>query len=282
MLKVNAQQVARRNAEAWRSFFELSRMKAEGRLPKWFKPRLPGYWKGGRGRRYRMAILIRNDRYVMDEGERVIYLKDFKLNLRFKGRLKWRGRQGRLEIHYNEARKVWYAYIPVKVDDSAKVATGGLRASVDLGIVNLSTVYVEDGSWYVFKGGSALSAYEHYSKRIFRLQKVLAMHRQEGCRKLKALHEKRGRFLKHALNSMARRVMKLLKDRGVSEVVIGHPKEVSRDLGNKLTANFWNYGYTIRRFKEIGEETGIKVTVVDESNASKKCSLCGKPTKTGV
>jgi putative transposase len=94
-------------------------------------------------------------------------------------------------------------------------------------------------------------------------------------------NEKRGRFLKHALNSMARRVMKLLKDRGVSEVVIGHPKEVSRDHGNKLTANFWNYGYTIRRFKEIGEETGIKVTVVDESNTSKKCSLCGEVHENG-
>jgi putative transposase len=280
LLKVNTQQVAKKNAEAWRSFFELSRMKAEGRLPKWLKPRPPGYWKDGRGR-YRITILIRNDRYVVDEGKRAIYLRDFKLTLRFKGGLKWRGRQGGLEIRYNEARKAWYAYIPVKVGDNAMVATGGLRASVDLGIVNLSTVYVEDGSWYVFKGGSTLSAYEHYSKRISRLQKVLARHRQESCRRLKALHEKRGRFLRHALNSMARKVMKLLKDRGVSEVVIGHPKEITRDHGNKLTANFWNYGYTIRRFKEIGEETGIKVTVVDESNTSKKCSLCGEVHENG-
>jgi putative transposase len=45
--------------------------------------------------------------------------------------------------------------------------------------------------------------------------------------------------------------------------------------------NFWNYCYTIRRFKEIGEELGISVTDVAEPNTSKSCSLCGKPIKMG-
>jgi len=45
MLKVNAQQVARKNAEDWRSFFSLIEEKKGGKLPKWFKPRPPGYWK---------------------------------------------------------------------------------------------------------------------------------------------------------------------------------------------------------------------------------------------
>jgi transposase len=162
VLKVNAQQVARKNAEDWRSFFSLIREKREGKLPKWFKPRPPGYWKDKSGK-YKLMIIIRNDRYVVDEDKRIIYLKDFDLTLRFKGKLKWHGRQGRLEVIYNEARRSWYAHIPVEVEIVTK-AKGNLRAGVDLGIVNLATVYVEDGTWYIFKGGSVLSQYRMTSQ----------------------------------------------------------------------------------------------------------------------
>ncbi|WP_288104693.1 transposase, partial [Thermofilum sp.] len=67
-----------------------------------------------------------------------------------------------------------------------------------------------------------------------------------------------------------------LKKRGVGEVVIGYPKEIARKRGNKLTANFWSYGYIIRRFEEVGEELGIKTVEVNEVNTSKTCSLCGE------
>jgi len=83
LLKVNAQQVARKNAEAWRSFFSLIEEKKERNLPKWFKPRPPGYWRDERGK-YKLIIVIRNDRYEVNESERTIYLKDFGLTLGLK------------------------------------------------------------------------------------------------------------------------------------------------------------------------------------------------------
>jgi putative transposase len=192
VLKVNAQQVARKNAESWRTFFTLIKEKKEGKLPKWFKPKPPGYWKDEDGN-YKLMVIVRNDRYEIDEENRTIYLKDFKLTLKFKGKLKWCGKQGRLEIIYDEARRSWYAHIPMKVESDAK-PEGKLRASVDLGIINLATVYVEDGSWYLFKGGSVLSRYEYYNKRIAVLQKTLARHKQKRSRHLKLLHNKRRRF----------------------------------------------------------------------------------------
>ena len=45
--------------------------------------------------------------------------------------------------------------------------------------------------------------------------------------------------------------------------------------------NFWNYCYTIRRFKEIGEELGISVIDIAEPNTSKSCSLCGESHESG-
>jgi putative transposase len=279
VLKVNVQQVARKNAETWKSFFSLIKDKGKGKLPKWFKPRPPSYWKD-EGGKYRLIIVIRNDRYEVDENKRTIYLKDFKLALDFKGKLKWCGKQGRLEIIYNEARRVWYAHIPVEVENVAK-AKGNLRAGVDLGIVNLATVYVEDGSWYVFKSGGVLSQYEYYSKKISKVQKVLARHGQRTSRKLKLLYDKRRRFLRHVLNSMVRKIMGELKEKEVGEVVVGYPKDIVRNHGNKLIVNFWNYGYVIRRFKEIGEELGIRVIGFDEQNTSKTCSLCGEAHESG-
>jgi len=287
ILKVNASQAYRKNAEAWSSFFEQTKKKKEGKLPKWFKPRPPNYWKdkdkeGDYRYRYKMIILIRNDRYSIDEENQEIYLKDFKLTLRFKGKLKWRGKQGRLEIQYNKARRRWYAYIPMEIQkegnenkEKQKKKEEGLKASIDLGIVNLATVCVEDGSCYLFKGGSVLSEYEHYSNRIAVKQKILARHEQRRSRSISMLYDKRRRFLKHSLNSMVRRIMVLLKkEKVVTKVIIGYPKDISKNKGNKLTVNFWNYGYIIDRFKDIGEELGIKVVTVNEGNTSKICCLC--------
>jgi putative transposase len=279
VLKVNAQQVARKNAESWRTFFTLIKEKKEGKLPKWFKPRPPGYWKDKDGN-YKLIVIVRNDRYEVDEENRTIYLKDFKLTLKFKGKLKWHGKQGRLEIIYDEAKRSWYAHIPMEVEIRAKVEVK-LRASVDLGIINLATVYVEDGSWYVFKGGSVLSQYEYYNKRIAVAQKTLTRHKQKRSRHLKLLHDKRRRFLKHALNSMVRKIMEELKEKGVGEVVVGYPKEISRNHGNKLTANFWNYRYVVKRLGEVGEELGVKVIKADEARTSKTCSLCGEAHESG-
>jgi len=83
------------------------------------------------------------------------------------------------------------------------------------------------------------------------------------------------------LNSMVRKTMEELKEKGVRKVVVGYPKGVAKNQGNKLTVNFWNYSYIIKRFKEIGEELGIKVTDVGEPNTSKDCSLCGDAHKMG-
>jgi len=51
--------------------------------------------------------------------------------------------------------------------------------------------------------------------------------------------------------------------------------------GNERNTNFWSYSAIIKRIKNVAEEYGIKVKLVDEENTSKKCSLCGKFTKTG-
>ncbi len=275
-LKVNAQQVCRKNAEAWRSFFSLIKKKKEGKLPSWLKPRPLGYWKDKNGK-YRLIILIRNDRYVVDENSRSIYLKDFKLRLNFKGRLKWRGKQGRLEIFHDGLH--WYASIPVEVEVNSPKGNG--VAGVDLGVTNLATVVFDGGSWFLFKGGSVLSLYEGYSRKIIITQKKQSLHKQKRSKRLGALHLKRKRFLKHVLNSMVRKIVENAYEKGVSTIEVGYPKGIVKQHGNKLTVNFWSYNYVIKRLEEVAEEFGIKVLPVDEAYTSIKCSLCGEAHEAG-
>jgi hypothetical protein len=45
---------------------------------KYFKPRPLGYWKDGSGK-YKLMVIVKNDKYEVDEGRQEIRLKDFKL-----------------------------------------------------------------------------------------------------------------------------------------------------------------------------------------------------------
>jgi len=116
LLGVNAQAVMQKNNEAWNAFFHLLRLRSEGKLPPHMRRvSPPGYWKDEATGKRKLILVVRQDRYVVDEQRRVIILKDFGMEVRFVGRLRWFGRQGRLEIRYDEARNAWYACIPVEV-----------------------------------------------------------------------------------------------------------------------------------------------------------------------
>ncbi|RLE72900.1 MAG: hypothetical protein DRZ80_06780 [Thermoprotei archaeon] len=98
-----AQQIINKNNEAWRSFLKLKKLEKKGKLPPHIKKvSMPGYWK--RNGKRELRVIIRNDCYRLDD--KYIYLPK-RLKLRYWGRLKWNGKQGRLEIIYDEVDEVW-------------------------------------------------------------------------------------------------------------------------------------------------------------------------------
>jgi len=82
------QQLARKNAEAWQSFFSLNKKKKSGELPEWFKPNLPKFIKEKHERKL-FIIPLRNDQYKI-EGN-IIELRRLgkfgRLRIQFKGRI---------------------------------------------------------------------------------------------------------------------------------------------------------------------------------------------------
>jgi len=146
----------------------LLKLKKEGKLPSFMKRvSPPKYWKDKETKKRKLMLVIRQDRYVVDEQNHKLILKDFELEIDFVGRLRWYGKQGRLEIYYNEAKNAWYASIPVDVGieitkkgnkskhivhgkrKSVQVESpkGNKMASIDLGINVLASVIVEEGTW---------------------------------------------------------------------------------------------------------------------------------------
>jgi putative transposase len=301
ILGVNAQAVLQKNNEAWNSFFSLLNLRSEGELPP-FMRRVspPGYWKDEATGRRRLILVIRQDRYEVDEQRRVIILKDFNLEIKFAGRLRWFGKQGRLEIIYDDTKNAWYACIPVEVGvEEAKTGRrsrhivkgergviqiespkGNKVASIDLGINNLASVVVDDGTWILYKGIRVKEDYFYLQRLISRIQslrdslkdKLLADAVEELDREVRRLHGKLMRRLLHLYRNFAKHLIKQLHELGVSTIYLGYPFNIAQDKGNKFTSNMWSYRKLMEAIELKAQEYGIKVFEVVEYNTSKYCA----------
>jgi len=287
VLKVNAQQVARKNTEAWKSFFKNLKLKKEGKLPSFIIPKPLGYKKNREKNERQPFLLIRCDRYEIKDG--YIYLKDFKLKLRYKGRIHLRGKQGRLEIHYDEVRRRWYAHIPFKVEekivrnDWRKVPLtplGNKRAGIDLGVNNLFAVFVEDGTTFLISGRPLKAEAFYWRKKIAEAQ---SKGDTDKARKYYVIWRSRW---EHYVRSNLRDLFEKLYLSGVSKVKVGYPKYIAKEpnknakVSFKIT-NLWSYRKIHQWIRDLCEEYGIEYIPVEEQYTSKICPLCGKVHENG-
>jgi len=106
-----AQQVIRKNDEAWRSFLALLRLKRQENLPPNIrKVSPPRYWKDRLLNKRKLMTIIRNDCYkIIEENWKKYLILPKGLKIRITGEAKWQGKQGRLEIFYDDLTGRWYA-----------------------------------------------------------------------------------------------------------------------------------------------------------------------------
>ncbi|AIU69642.1 transposase [Thermococcus eurythermalis] len=285
------QQISRKNAEAWRSFFSLLRKKRNGELPNWLKPKPPNYLKE-EGRR-KPLIVLRNDQYKI-EGNKLILkgLGKFKrLEVQFKGRVHLKGKQGRLEITYDPVKRKWYAHVSLTVGEKLeggewisipRTPKGNLSAGIDLGVNNLMAIYVENGESFLVNGRPLKSIDFYWRRKIADYQSKLNKSGAKTSRRLKRMHVKAKLQAKHYINTAVRQTVRKLHELGVSKIVVGYPKGIARNSNKGKKQNFilshvWRFNYVIKRLTEVAEEYGIKVVLVGEAFTSKVCPVCGKP-----
>ncbi|MCY0882429.1 MAG: transposase, partial [Acidianus infernus] len=229
-LRTNAQEILHKNNEAWSSFFSLLKLKKEGKLPPYMdhvSP--PGYCKDRETKKRKLILVVKQDRYKVDAENHKLILKDFNMEIDFVGRLRWYGKQGRLEIIFDETKNAWYAHIPVEVGveetktgkkskhvvkgerKSIQIATpkGNKIASIDLGINVIASVVVNDGTWLLYKGIRTKEDYFYFHKRISKVQSLADRTRNIGEYEayLELLREERRLFKK-----LTRRLLHLYRN----------------------------------------------------------------------
>ena len=295
----NAQAVLQKNNEAWSSFFSLLNLKKKGKLP----PHMnhvspPRYWKKEKKRK--LLLVIRQDRYEVDEKGNKLILRDFNLEIEFSGRLRWYGKQGRLEIYYDDVENAWFASIPVEVgveetktgkkskhivrgerkSIQVEAPKGNKVASIDLGINVLASVVVDDGTWLLYKGVRAKEDYFYLQRKIAEVQSLADKARNLGeyeaqeelNREKRRLFKKLTRRLLHLYRTLASHMIKTLHDQGVSTIYLGYPYNIAQDKGNKFTVNLWSYRKLMNAIELKAQEYGMKVYEVVEYNTSKYCA----------
>ncbi len=301
VLGVNAQAVLQKSNEAWSSFFSLLKLKKEGKLPPHMrKVSPPNYWKDKQTGKRKLLLLIRQDRYTVDEKKHVIILKDFNMEIEFVGRLRWYGKQGRLEMYYDEAKNAWCASIPAEVgveqtktgkkskyivkgerkSIQVKTPKGNKVASIDLGINVLASVVVDDGTWLLYKGVRVKEDYFYFQEGIADVQSLADKTKnlceyqayEELAREKRRLFKKLTRRLLHLYRNLSSHIVKTLYELGVSAIYLGYPFNIAQDKGNKFTVNMWSYRKLIKAIELKAQEYGMKVFEVVEHNTSRLCA----------
>jgi len=308
-LSVNAGQVINLNNWMWNSFFKLFRLYRQGKLPKFYgKPSPPSFWKDRLLGKRRLIILVRNDRYYIEPvngGEGYIVLKDWHLRIRYAGRVKWSGKQGTLVIKLEGGR--WFAYVPIEVGskpvktnpkgyvkgiyDRVQIENprGGSKAFIDIGLNNLfAVVFNHTDTAILIKGSTIKAEYYWWKREIKTYQSIrdwLRNHGFESWRKyhafyLHAEYKKRER-LRHYYRTAIRFLARTLHEMGANEVFVGYPYLVSQDDGNEYNVNIWWFNKIINWLKDVLEEYGIKLSIVNEYGTSRQCSICNANHENG-
>jgi len=285
-----ADEVIRKNDEAWRSFFKLKRMLREHRLPPNIKKvGPPGYWKDRKSGKKKLMTLIKYNTYkiINENGRKFLIIAPRRLGLKIRvaGSFKWHGKQGRLEIYYDELTGRWYGHQSVFVDIRPKHTIPPRRAFVDLGVVNIIVAWIEDDSEPIaFSGRPLLADWHYWSNKISYYQSIAKkVNGKSTTKRIKKLYCKRKRRFRDRINKIVKKFIDICISKNVTEIVCGDlrgirencRKENGSRKRNKIVNNFWSYRYITNRIKTTAENYGIKVRLIDESNTSSICPICG-------
>jgi len=245
-----------------------------------------------------LRLFVRNDSYEIQWGDysRVAVpvgqdLKDEydmgyfeRLRLEVRGDPKWSGKQGELEIQYDEVEDTYRAYQPVTIDESeVDSPLASEEAALDLGVNNLVACTTTTGKQYLYDGEELFEQFRSTTEEIGRLSSKLPAERDTSQR-IRRLYRKRSRQRTHAQKALIRDLVERLHDEGVETVYIGDltgviESQLSPEINEKLE-NFWAFKQFIDQLRSVCEEDRVEVEATSEAWTSQTCPECGEQTET--
>ncbi|MDL0132050.1 transposase [Halobacterium salinarum] len=293
-----AQQVIRKNTEAWRSFFRLKdQYHDESNTSVTEHPEPPGF-RGNEDDGRQLKTVIRNDAYTIEWGDRSRLeilvgneLKDRydhtgRLRLEIAGDPNWPDykKQGRLDLWYDETESTFRASQPVTVSDDARdTPLADETAALDIGANNLVACTTTTGEQYLYDGRDLFDRFRETTREIARLQSKLEEGRYSSER-IRRLYRKRSRRRDHAQEALCRDLLARLYEAGVDTVYIGGLTDVLEAHWsvetNAKTHNFWAFKQFTDRLSCTAAEYGVSVEVRSEAWTSQECPQCGSTDRT--
>ena len=293
-----AQQVIRKNSEAWRGFFRLKEQyhdKTDTSVTE--HPEPPGF-RGNEDDGRQLKTVIRNTSYTVEWGERSrleilvgTELKDRydhtgRLRLEIVGDPNWSDyeKQGRLDLWYDEIDCTFRASQPVTVSDDARdTPLADEKAALDIGANNLVACTTTTGEQYLYEGRALFQRFRETTQEIARLQSKLRED-QYSSERIRRLYRKRTRRRDHAQEALCRDLLERLHDEGIDIVYIGGLTDVLETHWsvetNAKTHNFWSFKKFTDRLACTAEEYGISVEIRSEAWTSQECPQCGSTDRT--
>ncbi len=293
-----AQQVIRKNSEAWRGFFRLKdQYHDETNTSVIEHPEPPGF-RGNEDDGRQLKTVIRNTSYTVEWGDRSRLeilvgseLKDRydhtgRLRLEITGNPNWPEyeKQARLDLWYDETDSTFRASQPVTVSDETRdTPLADEKAALDIGANNLVACTTTTGEQYLYKGRELFHRFRETTREIARLQFKLREGRYSSER-IRRLYRKRTRRRDHAQEALCRDLLERLYAEGVDTVYIGGLTDVLETHWsvetNAKTHNFWAFKQFTERLVCTAEEYGISVEVRSEAWTSQECPQCGGTDRT--
>ncbi|WP_324758974.1 RNA-guided endonuclease InsQ/TnpB family protein [Haloarcula sp. GH36] len=293
-----AQQVIRKNNEAWRGFFENKKACHDASNASVTEhPEPPGF-RGNEDDGRQLKTVIRNTSYTVEWGDRSRLeilvgseLKDRydhtgRLRLEIAGNPNWPDyeKQGRLDLWYDETDSTFRASQPVTVSDETRATPlASEKAALDIGANNLVACTTTTGEQYLYEGRELFHRFRETTREIARLQSKLPDGRYSS-EHIRRLYHKRTRRRDHAQEALCRDLLERLYEEGVDTVYIGGLTDVLETHWlvetNAKTHNFWSFKKFTERLACTAEEYGISVEVRSEAWTSQECPQCGSTDRT--
>jgi putative transposase len=293
-----AQQVIRKNSEAWRGFFQnKKKYHDDSNTSVTEHPEPPGF-RGNEDDGRQLKTVIRNTSYTVEWGDRSRLeilvgskLKDRydhtgRLRLEIAGDPNWPDyeKQGRLDLWYDEADGTFRASQPVTVSDDARTTPlASEKAALDIGANNLVACTTTTGEQWLYEGRKLFQRFRDTTRHIAELQSKLEDGRYNSER-IRRLYRKRTRRHDHAQEALCRDLLERLYEDGVDTVYIGGLTDVLETHWsvetNAKTHNFWSFKKFTERLVCTAEEYGISVEVRSEAWTSRECPQCGGTDRT--
>jgi len=293
-----AQQVIRKNSEAWRGFFDTkNKFHDESNTSVTEHPEPPGF-RGNEDDGRVLKGVIRNTSYTVEWGKRsrleILVGSELKHRYDHTGRLRleivgdpnWPDyeKQGRLDLWYDETDCTFRASQPVTVsNDTRATPLAGEKAALDIGANNLVACTTTTDKQYLYEGRELFQQFRETTREIARLQSKLEEGRYSSER-IRRLYRKRTRRRDHAQEALCRDLLDRLYAEGVDTVSIGGLTDVLETHWsvetNAKTHNFWAFKQFTERLVCTAEEYGISVEVRSEAWTSQECPQCGSTDRT--